>query len=65
VGETIDVIAENRQQGKGFYWGISDHYIKVKLPEGHPGGRQIVRVKVESAHGGEYVEGPVISTQVA
>jgi threonylcarbamoyladenosine tRNA methylthiotransferase MtaB len=65
IGKTLDVIAENRQQGKGFYWGISDNYIKVRLPESHPGGRGIVRVKIESASGCDYVTGSVVSSQVA
>ncbi len=60
VGLTLEVIAEHKQKGKGFYWGISDNYIRVKLPDGYEGGRQIVKVKVTSACD-QYVEGRIVS----
>jgi len=59
VGRTLGVIAERKQKGKGFFWGISDNYVRVKLPSHYPGGRQIVKVRISSACD-EYVEGDIV-----
>ncbi|UCC43427.1 MAG: tRNA (N(6)-L-threonylcarbamoyladenosine(37)-C(2))-methylthiotransferase MtaB [Candidatus Zixiibacteriota bacterium] len=58
VGRTLDVIAEGHQTDGGFYWGVADNYIKVKLPRDFPGGRQVIKVAIKSACE-KYVEGVV------
>ncbi|HUV31653.1 MAG TPA: tRNA (N(6)-L-threonylcarbamoyladenosine(37)-C(2))-methylthiotransferase MtaB [Acidobacteriota bacterium] len=62
VGLVLDVIAERRQKDKGFFWGISDNYVRVKMPPEFTGGRQIVRVRVRSARE-DYVEGELVDVE--
>ncbi len=59
VGRVLEFISEHKQQGEGFYWAISDNYLRLKLPEGINPGRKIVRIKIISAHEG-YLEGEVL-----
>ena len=60
VGQTLDVIAEHKEPGAGFFWGVADNYIKVKLPGHLSGGKEIVTMKIDKACG-EHVEGEVVS----
>ncbi len=60
VGETLDVIAEHKKQPDQPFWGISDNYLKVKLPSYVDSGKSIVRVRVTRAHQ-DYVEGDVVA----
>jgi threonylcarbamoyladenosine tRNA methylthiotransferase MtaB len=46
IGHTANVISEHRTRGKNHYWGISDNYLKVAIPEGAGGGREILKIKV-------------------
>jgi threonylcarbamoyladenosine tRNA methylthiotransferase MtaB len=59
VGETLDVISEYSKTNKGFHYGVSDNYVKVRLPKTHGGGRDIVSVKITRASQ-EYVEGDIV-----
>ena len=59
VGETLDVIAEYRKIDGRFHWGVSDNYIRVRLPDAYEGGKEIVRVKVARAFQ-EHVEGDLV-----
>jgi len=60
VGRILDVIPEKKQNGKGFYWGIADNYLRVKLPNSCQGGRQIIRLEVKTACE-DYVEGELVT----
>ncbi len=45
VGVTLEVIAEHKRTSEGWYWGISDNYLRVKLPGTRPWGKEIVKFK--------------------
>jgi len=60
VGQTLGVISEHKSEHDGFYWSISDNYVKVKLPSEHAGTKEIVSVRVTAAHDG-YVSGEVVT----
>jgi threonylcarbamoyladenosine tRNA methylthiotransferase MtaB len=60
VEKTLEVISEHKRTPDGFYWGISDNYLRVKLPAGVGGGKEIVKVKITAAHP-DYLEGEVIA----
>jgi len=49
VGQTASVISEHRSNKKGAYWGISDNYLKVLLPPGIGGGREIIPMQLTEA----------------
>jgi len=59
VGRILDVIPEKRQNGKEFYWGIADNYLRVKLPAHCQGGKQILRLEVKAACE-KYIEGDIV-----
>jgi threonylcarbamoyladenosine tRNA methylthiotransferase MtaB len=59
VGETLGVIAEFRKIDNRFHWGISDNYIRVKLPESYGGGRDTVNVRITQAFA-DHVEGRIV-----
>jgi threonylcarbamoyladenosine tRNA methylthiotransferase MtaB len=60
VGRVLEVIAEYRQAVEGHGWGISDNYIRVRLPVELDSGRTIVRIRVTAAYP-EFVEGEIVS----
>ena len=60
VGETLDVIAEHKQVGDEYFWGVADNYIKVKLPGHLRGGKEIVTMRITRACEG-HVEGEVVA----
>ena len=60
VGETLDVIAEHKQVGDEYFWGVADNYIKVKLPGHLRGGKEIVPMRITRACEG-HVEGEVVA----
>jgi threonylcarbamoyladenosine tRNA methylthiotransferase MtaB len=49
VGRVGYVISEHRVKGKDHYWGISDNYLKVFLPEHLGGGKEILKMKITAA----------------
>ena len=58
IGQTLEVISEHKTT-RGVGLGVSDNYIKVKLPAEAAGGRDIVKVKITVAHD-DYVAGDVL-----
>ncbi len=56
IGKTLEFIAEHKQAPEGFYWGISDNYLRVKLPLEVGNGKEIVKVKITAAFP-EHMEG--------
>lgn len=49
IGQTLDVIAEHHRPVRRELFGVSDNYLKVRLPYDHPGGRTPIRVRVTGA----------------
>ncbi|MBN2227387.1 MAG: tRNA (N(6)-L-threonylcarbamoyladenosine(37)-C(2))-methylthiotransferase MtaB [candidate division Zixibacteria bacterium] len=49
VGSTVGVISEHRADDSNQYWGITDNYLKVLLPSGSGGGREILTMQVTGA----------------
>lgn len=58
VGQTLEAISEHKGS-PGECYGISDNYIKVKLPDSVAGGRHIIRIKITGSHDG-FVAGEVL-----
>ena len=50
VGKTVEVISEHRAEKSGHYWGITDNYLKVALPSGLGGGKEIITLKITKTH---------------
>lgn len=61
IGKTLEVISESKKRNEGHYWGISDSYVRAKLPGNRDSGKKIVRVRITSA-GEKYVEGDTIES---
>ncbi|MCD6249711.1 MAG: tRNA (N(6)-L-threonylcarbamoyladenosine(37)-C(2))-methylthiotransferase MtaB [candidate division Zixibacteria bacterium] len=49
VGETLGVISEHVKPGRNELYGISDNYLRVKLPVDFNGGRHIHKVRITTA----------------
>ena len=49
TGETLEVIAEHKREADGSFYGVSDNYLKVKLPPHLEGGKRLIRVRVTGA----------------
>ena len=45
IGGILEVISEGRLQKGNFYWGVSDNYLKVRMPDNTGGGRRIIRFR--------------------
>ncbi len=60
VGRVLEVISEHRKNEFGDYWGISGNYIRVKLPGHTDWGKEVVPVRITTAHD-DYVDGEVLS----
>jgi threonylcarbamoyladenosine tRNA methylthiotransferase MtaB len=59
IGETLPVISEHVKPGGDKLFGISDNYLRVKLPVDFTGGRHIHNVRITEAHD-EYVAGDIL-----
>lgn len=46
IGQTLGVISELRQVQNRFHFGVSDNYLKVRLPDHFESGKKIVRVTI-------------------
>ena len=61
VGDVLAVISEGKADCDGKHWGITDNYLKVKLPPGTGGGKAIINIKaarlIETETGGAGQEG--------
>ncbi|MFQ6008627.1 MAG: tRNA (N(6)-L-threonylcarbamoyladenosine(37)-C(2))-methylthiotransferase MtaB [Candidatus Zixiibacteriota bacterium] len=60
LGKTLEFISEHKQTDEGYFWGISDNYLRVKLPGWAGGSKEIVKVKITSAHE-DHMEGEIIT----
>ncbi len=60
VGQTLSAIAEHKKLENGHFWGVSDNYLKVKLPGHLEGGKEIVRVRITAAFD-SHVEGEPVT----
>jgi len=61
IGNTLEFIAEHNRTAGGFYWGISDNYLRVKLPDGIEGGKEVIKAKITAAHE-DHMEGDVVTS---
>lgn len=61
IGKTLEFIAEHNRTAEGFYWGISDNYLRVKLPDWIDGDKGIVKVKITAAQE-DCMEGDVVAS---
>jgi threonylcarbamoyladenosine tRNA methylthiotransferase MtaB len=61
IGKTLEFISEQKRTAGGFHWGISDNYLRVKLPDGTNGGKEIVRVKITAVHE-DHMEGDIVAS---
>ena len=64
VGQTLGVISEMKMQKKLFHYGISDNYMKVRLPNHFESGMKIVDVNI-TGFGDDCLVGDVVSQQTA
>ncbi len=49
VGETVDVIAEDRSDTDGRQTGVADNFVRVLMPDDRHYGRELVRLRVTEA----------------
>lgn len=59
IGRAMAVISEGKRKADGMYWGISDNYLKVKLPAEFGGRRHIVKF-LPTASGNGFLTGNVM-----
>ena len=58
VGQTLKAISEHKGS-PGECYGVSDNYIKVKLPDSVAGGRHIIKMKITKSHD-DFVAGEMV-----
>jgi len=46
IGQVLEVIPQRKKPDGADFLGVADNYIRVRLPHDHPGGRQVVKVRV-------------------
>jgi len=61
ISNALEFIAEHNRTAGGFYWGISDNYLRVKLPGWIEGSKEIIRVKITAAHE-DHMEGDIVTS---
>ncbi len=49
VGQVLDVICENKLAEDGRYRAVADNYLRVRMPAGIPGGREIYKIRLTAA----------------
>ena len=59
VGQILEVVGEHKPTKDGHYYGVADNYLKVKFKADDIPGREIRKIKIESAHR-DYVKGSEI-----
>ncbi len=59
VGATVSAISENRDDESGRWWGVTDNYLRVLLPEGVGGDRRIHTAFAESCAADHLVSRPI------
>jgi threonylcarbamoyladenosine tRNA methylthiotransferase MtaB len=60
IGKILEVISEHKKREDTFFYGVSDNYLKVKIPGSLEGGKRPVRMKITAAFE-DYLEGEVVS----
>lgn len=64
IGKTLGVISQQRSKQGDFFWGVSDNYVKVKLPSAAGGAKNIISFRpsriAADRQVGYYLEGNVI-----
>jgi threonylcarbamoyladenosine tRNA methylthiotransferase MtaB len=60
IGQTLEVISEYKRSSDGFHWGISDNYLRAKLPAWAGGNKEIVKVKITAAYK-DRMEGEILT----
>ena len=46
IGHTVRAISEHRPEKGDSYFGITDNYLKIAIPENQGGGKEIIRLQV-------------------
>ena len=46
IGKTVGVISEHRADNGRHFWGITDNYLKVAIPEGFGGQKDILKISI-------------------
>ncbi|MCH9032218.1 MAG: hypothetical protein IIB00_08175, partial [candidate division Zixibacteria bacterium] len=52
IGSELGAISENRDEATSRYWGVTDNYLRILLPDGIGGDREIHRVRANSFSNG-------------
>lgn len=60
VGEKLGVISEMRTHKNRFHYGVSDNYLRVRLPDHFESGKKIVTVKITGVND-DHLVGDVVS----
>ena len=50
IGETAYAISEHRAERGDHFWGITDNYLKVALPAGCGGTKEIIKMKITGSN---------------
>ena len=58
IGQVLEVIPQHKSNGNGTLWGITDNFLKAKLPANISRKRSILSLKVTSSSS-EYLEGTI------
>lgn len=59
IGRVLEVISQHKREEDSSFYGISDNFIKVKLPPSIEQSKEIIKVKVTDANA-DYVSGNII-----
>ena len=60
IGQVLEVIPQHKSNGNGTLWGITDNFLKAKLPADTSRNKSIISLKVTSSSS-EYLEGTIQS----
>ncbi|MCH8026993.1 MAG: tRNA (N(6)-L-threonylcarbamoyladenosine(37)-C(2))-methylthiotransferase MtaB [candidate division Zixibacteria bacterium] len=60
IGQVLEVIPQHKSNGNGRLWGITDNFLKTKLPADTSRNKSILNLKVTSSSS-DYIEGTILS----
>ena len=60
IGRCLEVISEFGINDDDGFLGVAENYLRVRLPAGVGGGKEIIKVNVTSAHE-DYIEGDILA----
>jgi len=60
IGQVLEIIPQHKSNGNNTLWGITDNFLKVKLPADSSRNKSILNLKVISSTS-EYLEGTILS----